>query len=89
MPWKEVDLVNIRKEFVLESYKARCSFSDLCRRYGVSTKTGYKWVERFEEQGAAGLLDRSRRPKRSPNQLGEDEVCELIRLKQAHPCWVW
>ena len=87
MPWKEVDLVNIRKEFVLESYKDRGSFSDLCRRYGISAKTGYKWVERFEERGVAGLLDRSRRPKRSPNQLSEDEVCELIRLKQAHPNW--
>jgi len=87
MPWKEVDLVKIRKEFVLASYKGQCSFSELCRKYGVSTKTGYKWVERFEEQGVAGLLDRSRRPRSSPNRLSEDEVCELIRLKQAHPSW--
>lgn len=87
MPWKEVDLVNIRKEFVLESYKNQGSFSELCRRYDVSTKTGYKWVERFEERGLAGLLDRSRRPRNNPNRLSEDEVCELVRLKQAHDSW--
>jgi len=87
MPWKEVDLVNIRKEFVLESYKNQGSFSELCRKYDVSTKTGYKWIERFEERGMAGLLDRSRRPKSSPNRLSEDEVCELVRLKKAHLTW--
>ena len=59
----------------------------MCYRYGISTKTGYKWVERFEERGMAGLVDRSRRPRNSPNQLSEDEVCGLIRLKQAHPNW--
>jgi putative transposase len=87
MPWKEVDLMNIRKEFVLESYKDQLSFRDLCRGYGISAKTGYKWVKRFEQGGMGSLIDQSRRPRHSPNRLSEDEVCELIRLKQAHQHW--
>lgn len=87
MPWKEVGLVSIRKEFVLESYSDQWSFGELCSRYGISTKTGYKWVERFESGGPAALVDRSRRPRHNPGSLSEDEVCELIRLKQAHPSW--
>jgi putative transposase len=87
MPWKEVDLMNIRRSFVLESFKDQCSFRALCRRYGISTKTGYKWVRRFEHGGVGSLVDQSRRPRHSPNRLNEDEVCELIRLKQAHQHW--
>jgi transposase InsO family protein len=87
MPWKEVDLMSIRTEFVLESFKEECSFSELCTFYGISPKTGYKWVKRFEEEGKGGLINRSRRPKHSPNQLSEDEICGLIRLKQAHMGW--
>ena len=90
MPWKEVDLMNIRRAFVLESYKEQTSFKDLCCSYGISTETDYKWVKRFEHGGMGSLVDQSRRPHRSPNCLNEDEVCELIRLKQAHkhrgPC---
>lgn len=87
MPWMEVDLMKIRKEFVLESFKDQCSFKALCRKYGISTKTGYKWVRRFEHGGMGYLVDQSRRPWRSPNRLSEDEVCDLIRLKQAHQHW--
>lgn len=87
MPWKEVDLMSIRKEFVLETYRGARDFREICHSYGISSKTGYKWVKRFEERGVAGLLNESRRPRSSPNQLSEDEVCGLISLKQAHPDW--
>ena len=63
------------------------TFCELCREFGISRKTGYKWKERFLHDGMSGLSDQSRRPESSPNQLGEDQVCQIIRLKQAHPHW--
>jgi hypothetical protein len=43
MPWKETNVSDQRKEFVLESLKQFINFTDLCTKYGISTKTGYKW----------------------------------------------
>jgi putative transposase len=59
----------------------------LCQEYGISTKTGYKWRERFFQQGLAGLAEESRRPRSSPQQLSQEEVCEIVRLKVSHPHW--
>ena len=85
MPWKEVEAVNLRQEFVLKSLSKVVDFGSLCREYGVSRKTGYKWVARFKEMGLGGLRDRSRRPNSSPGTLGEDVICELVRIKNAVP----
>jgi putative transposase len=87
MPWKETDVVNQRTEFILRVFEGKLSFGELCREYGISRKTGYKWKERFVEQGLDGLGDRSRRPRNSPNQVDEDTACRIIRLKLAHPGW--
>ena len=75
-----------RKEFVLKAM-ATNNFRALCREYGISPKTGYKWKERFLHHGLEGLQEQSRRPRSSPNQLPESVVCELIRLKNQHPTW--
>jgi len=87
MPWKEKNVVNLRKEFVLKALGETMPFSDLCRQYGISRKTGYKWKERFVARGLAGLADISRRPARCPTETDEDTVCEMIRLKKAHDAW--
>ena len=78
--------MNQRTEFVLKAIKAE-NFRELCREYGISTKTGYKWKERFWEQGLSGLGDLSRRPTSSPDSLDEAVVCEIVRLKQRHRHW--
>ena len=87
MPWKERDVKKLRLEFVLRALSEATSFVDLCEEYGIQAKTGYKWKQRFLEEGAAGLADRSRRPHSSPRQLSEAVVCEMVRLKQAHRKW--
>ena len=87
MPWKEANVVELRKEFVLEALQADLPFTALCRKYGISSKTGYKWKERFVEQGTAGLSDQSRRPIKSPAQLTEELVCKVVRLKVKHRDW--
>src|SRR5262249_49013454 len=87
MPWKEVNIMNQRTEFALRAVQSEESFRSLCREYGISTKTGYKWRERFLRSGWQGLKDLSRRPESSPRELAEAVVCEIVRLKEAHRAW--
>jgi transposase InsO family protein len=87
MPWKEMDPMSMKLEFVLKAVSGREAMSDLCAQYGISRKTGYKWRERFMARGMAGLSERSRRPGSSPRGLDEDSVCRIIELKLAHPHW--
>lgn len=86
MPWKESLKMDQKIEFSLKAMNC-LNFRALCREYGISTKTGYKWKERFLENGIAGMNDESRRPHSSPAGLDEAVVCEIVRLKQAHPKW--
>jgi transposase-like protein len=74
MPWKETDVMNLRHEFVLRFFEGKVSFEELCREYGISRKTGYKWKERFLASGMEGLVDRSRRPRVSPSTVAEETV---------------
>ena len=78
--------MNQRKEFVLKAMETN-NFRQLCAEYGISPKTGYKWRERFLEYGLAGMNELSRRPQSHANDLGESVVCEIVRLKGAHPNW--
>lgn len=87
MPWKETDVMNLRTEFVLRTFEGKLPFSDLCREFGISRKTGYKWKQRFLEEGLDGLANQSRRPQSSPSQVDEETVCQIVRLKLAHPAW--
>lgn len=87
MPWKVTDVMDQRERFALRAMRGVENFSDLCREFGISRKTGYKWKERFVAEGLSGLDDASRRPKSSPHELGEDMVCQIILLKGEHPHW--
>jgi transposase InsO family protein len=87
MPWKETVVMNLRTEFVLRSLRDVEPFTELCREYGISRKTGYKWKQRFYEMGLAGLVDQSRRPQSSPQSLDEHTICEIIKLKMSHRSW--
>jgi transposase len=86
MPWKKSEPMEERIEFALKAMRT-LNFRALCQEYGVSTKTGYKWKERFLREGLAGMEEESRRPQSSPEQLPEEEVCKIVRLKLAHLSW--
>jgi putative transposase len=86
MPWKEINPMNQRIEFVLRALKTD-NFRGLCEEYEISPKTGYKWKERFLAEGLNGIGEHSRRPKDSPRELSESVACEIIRLKQKHVHW--
>src|SRR5687767_9800392 len=68
MPWQECSTMDSRQEFLALAQNAGVNFSELCRRFGISRKTGYKWRRRYREKGAAGLADLSRRPQHSPRR---------------------
>lgn len=78
--------MNQRIEFALRAIKTD-NFRELCREYGISAKTGYKWRERFLQDGIKGMAELSRRPLSSPQGLEESVVCEIVRLKQRHRYW--
>jgi putative transposase len=87
MPWKTQQVMDLKMEFVRRALQPEVNLRALCREMGISAKTGYKWQQRFLAAGKAGLQDASRRPHRSPTQLPETVVCELVRLKQCHRAW--
>ena len=87
MPWKETDAMQEKRAFIDAMLKQNKPFAELCREYGISEKTGYKWKNRFMEDGTNGLIDMSKRPKNSPTQLGEDIIIEIIKIREAHPSW--
>ena len=58
MPWEERSLMDVRLRFVQDIHRPGWSVAEVCRRYQVSRKTGYKWLERYEQVGPAGLVDR-------------------------------
>jgi putative transposase len=86
MPWKKSEPMEQRIEFALKAMRT-LNFRGLCQEYGISAKTGYKWKERFLREGVSGMVEESRRPRSSPDQLPEEEVCEIVRLKLAHGTW--
>lgn len=86
MPWKETQAMEQRIEFAMKAL-SHPNFGELCRDYGISRKTGYKWRERFVSHGLEGMGEHSRRPRSHAHQLAEDIVCEMVRLKHAHPHW--
>jgi transposase InsO family protein len=88
MPWQEATRVFLREEFVKLASVAGVNRHELCRRFGISPKTGYKWLARHALEGARGLEDRSRRPRRSPLHTAAAIEQEVIRLRaESRNCW--
>lgn len=75
------------REFIELVEKGDEPFSAICARYGVSRKTGYKWLNRFRTEGEAGLLEQSRRPKNSPRKTPEPVADLVLGLRRENPDW--
>jgi transposase InsO family protein len=81
MPWAEVTRVSLREEFVQLAMQPGVNRRELCRRFGISPKTGYKWLARHTLEGASGLSDRSRRPQHSPACTDNEVDQRVIQLR--------
>lgn len=78
----------IERQRFIDAYLAGgYTMTELCELYGISRKTGYKFVERFQTEGLMGLQDRSRAPHHSPQQMDEEIGVMFISARRAHPTW--
>ena len=87
MPWQEVSTMSLRQEFVQLAQQPDANVSQLCRRFGISRKTAYKWLARFADDGPAGLADHSRRPHATPYRTAATIEARILTLRDQHPCW--
>src|SRR5512134_300724 len=77
----------MRVQFIADYQRGLFSFAELCRRYGISRKTGYKWIDRFEREGSGGLMDRSHRTKQCPHATTKQVREALLELRRKYPRW--
>lgn len=87
MPWQPKDLMQTKLEFVTLALKEGANRRELCRRFGISPKTGYALIKRFAAGGASALQPRSRRPLLSPMQSAPQLEQAVIAMRTAHPRW--
>lgn len=87
MPWKETTPMSQRDAFIKQAKAAGANISALCRAYGISRKTAYKWLKRERESGAAGLEDQSRRPKHSPRRTEAGMEAQILAVRGTYPDW--
>jgi len=87
VPWKESCVMNERLKFVGEYLKQERSLSLLCREFGISRKTGYKLIARYQQVGALGLFDQSRAPHQHPQEVTEDVVSMILSVRDVHASW--
>jgi putative transposase len=87
MGWKETCAVDERMRFVIAVEKREDSFAAICRQFGVSRRVGYKWIARFEEDGAEGLFDRSRAPLHHSQAISDEIAGRCLAVRRAHPSW--
>jgi transposase InsO family protein len=76
-----------RTQFIADYLRGCLSITELCALYDVSRKTGYKWIDRYLHYGPAGLDERSRKPRASPNQTDQEIVTALLESRRRHPSW--
>ena len=89
MPWQERDTVSLRLEFVQLAGQEGCNMRELCRRFAISPKTGYKWLARFRDSGAqlTALHDQDRRPQSSPQRTEPQLEQAVVALRKRYPAW--
>lgn len=86
MPWQEQTVMSQRQEFVAFAQQEGANLAALCGQYGISRKTGYKWLARAA-RGDGSLADRSRRPRSSPARTPPAMEARILELRAEHPAW--
>jgi len=76
-----------RRRFIGDHAHGLYDMTELSARYGISRKTGYKWLARFEAEGRAGLVDRSHAPHACPHRISREVAQLIVAARGAHPSW--
>ncbi len=87
MPWKESRTSDERVKFIAQLLSGDTTMTDLCHRFGVSRKTGYKWKKRYDAGGPTALVDLSRRPHHHPTAMALSTREAVLAMRQEHPTW--
>ncbi len=84
MPWSETTVMTERVSFIADLESNLFTMTDVCKRHGITRKTGDKWADRYVAEGVDGLKDRSRAPKRCPHRTEERVVDALLKARRKH-----
>lgn len=87
MCWREVILMSQKIEFIKLALQDGANISELCRRFQISRKTGYKFLKRYKAEGLEGLYDRSKRPLHSPGKTDAKTEQMILDLREKHNAW--
>lgn len=80
--------MSLRQEFIMFALNETSNIRQLCSRFGISTKTGYKWINRYLQEGSEeSLQDRSRRPRNSPRRTANSIEEAVLGIRKEHPAW--
>lgn len=87
MPWRETCSMEQRRKFIADWRERGWTISELCEAYGISRKTGYKWLARFMAKGLEGLNDHSRARQHQPHATTEAVEARIVELRHQRPTW--
>lgn len=87
MPWASRSRMSLVQEFVLLAGREGANRAELCRRFGISRQTGYKWLRRHAMEGPSGLEPRRPGPRVGPRRVAAAVETEVLALRSRHPCW--
>jgi transposase InsO family protein len=87
MPWKEETIMSLKQEFIQCALTREQPFARLCQAFGITRKTGYTLLERYQQEGVAGLTPRSKRPRTSPHQTKTMIEEAIIACRRKEPTW--
>lgn len=87
MTWQTRNAMDLKRDFVELATRDGTCLRQLCRQFGISPPTGYKWIRRYQESGPEGLVEQSRRPHTSPGKSSPDVERLIIEARERHPAW--
>src|SRR4051794_12241109 len=87
MPWKETCAVDQRVALLADWLRDEWTMTELAARYGITRKTAYKWVGRYEAEGAGGLMERSRAAAHPGRAIAAEARAAIVALRRVHPHW--
>ena len=87
MPWKVDSMEDQKHRFIADVQRNEETFADICRKAGISRKTGYKWLSRYRTLGMRGLVEMSRTARLSPHAVSDEIVRKVLSLRALHPKW--
>lgn len=87
MPWNEVTPMDEKSLFIADVLRGVLSISEICERYNISRKTGYKLIGRYQKEGPAGLEERSRKPRCCPHRTAAEVEARIVEARRHHPRW--